>query len=60
MAARSPRIADACVVIPTGDPGFVTPQTEGIQAVVWHLVVSHPKLATAAAKWESMTAPSTG
>ena len=54
------RIADACVVIPTGDPGFVTPQTEGIQAVVWHLVVSHPKLATAAAKWESMTAPSTG
>lgn len=54
------RIADACVVIPTGEQGFVTPQTEGLQSVLWHLVVSHPKLAATEAKWESMTAPTTG
>ncbi len=54
------RTADACIVIPTGDPGFVTPQTEGLQAVMWHLVVSHPKLAASAAKWESMTSPTAG
>lgn len=52
------RVADACVVIPTGDPGLVTPQTEGLQAVVWHLIVSHPKLAANEAKWESVTVPS--
>jgi len=51
------RLADACVVIPTADPGLVTPQTEGLQAVMWHLIVSHPKLAASAAKWESMTVP---
>jgi D-sedoheptulose 7-phosphate isomerase len=54
------RIADACVVIPTRAPDFVTPQTEGLQAVIWHLFVSHPKLAVTAAKWESMTAPTSG
>ena len=51
------QFADACVVIPTEDPGLVTPQTEGLQAVMWHLIVSHPKLAANAAKWESMTVP---
>lgn len=51
------QFADACVVLPTVDPGLVTPQTEGLQAVVWHLVVSHPNLATSAAKWESITVP---
>jgi D-sedoheptulose 7-phosphate isomerase len=51
------RIADACIVIPTAEPGFVTPQTEGLQAVMWHLIVSHPKLAASAAKWESVTVP---
>jgi D-sedoheptulose 7-phosphate isomerase len=49
------RFADACILIPTADPGFVTPQTEGLQAVVWHLIVSHPKLAASTAKWESET-----
>ena len=38
--------ADACVLIPTVDDQFVTPQTEGLQALVWHLVVSHPALGT--------------
>jgi D-sedoheptulose 7-phosphate isomerase len=51
------QLADACVVIPTAAPGLVTPQTEGLQAVMWHLIVSHPKLAANAAKWESMTVP---
>ena len=49
------RIADASIVIPTGEPGLVTPQTEGLQAVMWHLIVSHPKLAANEAKWESVT-----
>ena len=51
------QLADACIVIPTVDPGLVTPQTEGLQAVMWHLIVSHPKLAASAAKWESITVP---
>lgn len=46
------RRADACVVIPTIDAGLVTPQTEGLQAVIWHLLVSHPALARSVAKWE--------
>ena len=46
--------ADACVLITTVDEQFVTPQTEGLQALVWHLVVSHPALAPETAKWESV------
>jgi D-sedoheptulose 7-phosphate isomerase len=52
------RFADACIVIPTVEAGLVTPQTEGLQAVMWHLIVSHPKLAANAAKWESVTVSS--
>jgi D-sedoheptulose 7-phosphate isomerase len=47
------RVADACVIVPTVNAGTVTPHTEAFQAVVWHLLVSHPKLKTAPAKWES-------
>jgi D-sedoheptulose 7-phosphate isomerase len=47
------QVADACVVVPTVNPGAVTPHTEAFQAVVWHLLVSHPMLRTASAKWES-------
>jgi D-sedoheptulose 7-phosphate isomerase len=46
--------ADACVVVPTVNPDTVTPHTEAFQAVIWHLLVSHPVLRTAPAKWESM------
>jgi D-sedoheptulose 7-phosphate isomerase len=49
-------LADACIVVPTADPRFVTPQTEGLQAVFWHLIVSHPALAQSAAKWEGLDA----
>jgi D-sedoheptulose 7-phosphate isomerase len=47
------RAARACVVIPTVHPDRVTPHTEGLAAVVWHLLVSHPSLKRAATKWES-------
>jgi len=46
------KMADACVVVPTVDPNLVTPITESFQALVWHLLVSHPLLAAATAKWE--------
>jgi D-sedoheptulose 7-phosphate isomerase len=48
------QVADACVVIPTVASERVTPHTEGFCAVVWHLLVSHPALARAATKWESV------
>lgn len=46
------RVADAVVVIPALHPARVTPHTEGLCAVVWHLVVSHPSLQRSAPKWE--------
>ncbi len=48
------QVADACVVVPTVNPAAVTPHTEAFQAVVWHLIVSHPKLQKSAMKWESV------
>jgi D-sedoheptulose 7-phosphate isomerase len=47
------QVADACVVVPTVNPETVTPHTEAFQAVVWHLLVSHPALKAAQTKWES-------
>lgn len=46
-------LADACVLIPTVHPERITPHTEGLAAVVWHLLVSHPALKIKATKWES-------
>lgn len=51
--------ADASVLIPTINPSLVTPQAEGFQAVIWHLIVSHPKLAVTEAKWEGLSTPKT-
>lgn len=48
------QMSDACVVIPTVDGELVTPHTEGFQAVVWHLLVSHPTLKAVQTKWESV------
>jgi D-sedoheptulose 7-phosphate isomerase len=45
--------ADACVIVPTVNPETITPHSEAFQAVVWHLLVSHPKLKTNQTKWES-------
>jgi D-sedoheptulose 7-phosphate isomerase len=46
------QVADACVVVPTVDSATVTPHTEAFQAVVWHGMVSHPKLLANEMKWE--------
>jgi D-sedoheptulose 7-phosphate isomerase len=48
------RVADACVIVPTVNPGSITPHSEAFQAVVWHLFVSHPSLKAAQTKWESV------
>ncbi len=47
-------VADACILIPTVNPLHVTPHAEAFQAVVWHLMVSHPDLKSAETKWESV------
>jgi len=46
--------ADACVIIPTVNTAHVTPHAEAFQAVVWHLLVSHPEVKQAETKWESV------
>ena len=46
------KVADACVIIPTVNPLHVTVHTEAFQAVIWHLLVSHPTLKSAPTKWE--------
>ena len=48
------KVADVCVVVPTDNPLHSTPHTEAFQAVVWHLLVSHPALKAHETKWESM------
>jgi D-sedoheptulose 7-phosphate isomerase len=48
------RVADACLIIPTIDAGNVTPLTESFQAVVWHLIATHPRLRVSEMKWESV------
>lgn len=45
--------SEACVIIPTVNLDTITPHTEAFQAVVWHLLVSHPKLKVNQTKWES-------
>jgi len=47
-------VSDACVIIPVVNSETITPHTESFQALVWHLLVSHPKLKAAEMKWESM------
>ena len=48
------KVADACVIIPTVNEKTITPHTEAFQAVVWHLIVSHPKLKLNETKWDSV------
>lgn len=47
------KVADACVIIPTVNADNITPHSEAFQAVVWHLLISHPKLKAHQTKWES-------
>jgi D-sedoheptulose 7-phosphate isomerase len=53
-------VADACVVVPTVNADNVTPHSEAFQAVVWHLLVSHPALKMTQTKWESTPATTEG
>lgn len=48
------QVADACVIVPPLNPKTVTPHAEAFQAVIWHLMVSHPDLLAAEMKWESV------
>ena len=47
------QVADACVVVPVVNPDTVTPHSEAFQAVIWHLIVTHPALKKNEMKWES-------
>jgi D-sedoheptulose 7-phosphate isomerase len=49
------RVGDHVVIVPTVDAKHVTPHTEAFQAIVWHCLVSHPKLQTTSGKWESVS-----
>lgn len=48
------KVADACVIVPTVNPGNTTAHSEALQAVLWHLFVSHPDLKMNPTKWESI------
>ncbi len=48
------QVADAAVIVPTVNPVHVTPHSEAFQAVIWHLIVSHPLLKQSETKWESV------
>ena len=48
------KLANACVLVPPRYADHITPHTEGLCAVVWHLLVSHPSLARATTRWESL------
>ena len=51
------QVANACVIIPTVNAQTITPHSEAFQAIIWHLLVSHPKLAAKQTKWESVASP---
>ena len=51
------QVADACVLVPVVNSTTITPHTESFQAMIWHLLVSHPKLRAAEMKWESVQSP---
>lgn len=49
----SAKVADAFCIVPTVNPETVTPHAEAFQAIIWHLLVSHPKIKAHPTKWES-------
>lgn len=48
------KVADGCVIIPVINASTITPHTEAFQSVIWHLIVSHPRVRMAEMKWESV------
>jgi D-sedoheptulose 7-phosphate isomerase len=51
------QVADTCVIVPPVNAALVTPHAEAFQAVIWHLLVSHPALKAAETRWESAVSP---
>ncbi len=49
------KVADACIIVPTQSADTITPHAESFQAVIWHLIVSDPRLMVMSNKWESVT-----
>ena len=49
------KVADACIIIPTQSPDTITPHAEAWQAVVWHMLVTDPRIMAMSNKWESIT-----
>ena len=49
------KVADVCVLVPTVNEKTTTPHTEAFQAVIWHLIISHPRLKLNETKWESIS-----
>jgi len=49
------KVADACLIISTVNPNTVTPHTESFQGIIWHLIVSDPRIMQRSNKWESLT-----
>ncbi|MBW2559297.1 MAG: SIS domain-containing protein [Deltaproteobacteria bacterium] len=54
------RVADVCIVVPTMSPDTITPHTEAFAGVVWHLIVSDPRILRQSNKWESTAVNETG
>jgi D-sedoheptulose 7-phosphate isomerase len=54
------KVAAACAIVPTVNPNHITPHSEAFQAVVWHLLVSHPRLKAQSTKWESVSGSAGG
>jgi len=48
------KVADVCVIVPPVNPDTLTPHAEAFQAVIWHLIVTHPTIRSGAMKWESI------
>jgi D-sedoheptulose 7-phosphate isomerase len=48
------KVADVCIIIPTVNKETITPHSESFQSIIWHLLVSHPKLKSKQTKWESL------
>lgn len=48
------RFAQSCIIVPSVNDGAVTPHTESFQAVLWHLLVTHPRIQSGAMKWEGL------
>ncbi|MCP4652319.1 MAG: SIS domain-containing protein [Candidatus Omnitrophica bacterium] len=49
----TPKVADVCIVMPASQPNMLTPQAEAFQAIIWHMIVSDPRVMVMGNKWET-------